>query len=145
MIKTHVTKPADIERTWHEIDADGLVLGRLATRIAAILMGKDRANFSRSVEMADFVVVINAEKVKVTGRKEEQKVYYRHTGYPGGIKQRTLAEMREKFPERIIQHAVRGMLPDNKLRDTMLSRLKIYAGPEHPHAAQKPAKMEVSK
>jgi large subunit ribosomal protein L13 len=142
MLKTHVTKPADISRTWHEIDAEGQVLGRLATRIARMLMGKDRANFSRSVEMADFVVVVNAEKIKVTGRKDEQKVYYRHTGYPGGIKQRTLAEMREKFPERIITHAVRGMLPDNKLRDTMLSRLKVYSGPSHPHSAQKPTKME---
>jgi large subunit ribosomal protein L13 len=142
MLKTHVTKPADIERNWQEIDADGEVLGRLATRIARILMGKDRTNFSRSVEMADFVIVTNAAKVRVTGRKEEQKVYYRHTGFPGGIKQRTLAEMRTKFPERIITHAVRGMLPDNKLRDTMLSRLKVYAGPDHPHAAQKPTKME---
>jgi large subunit ribosomal protein L13 len=142
MLKTHVTKPADISRTWHEIDAEGQVLGRLATRIARMLMGKDRANFSRSVEMADFVVVVNAEKIKVTGRKDEQKVYYRHTGYPGGIKQRTLAEMREKFPERIITHAVRGMLPNNKLRDTMLSRLKVYSGPSHPHSAQKPTKIE---
>jgi large subunit ribosomal protein L13 len=141
-VKTIVTKPAEVERHWYLIDADGKVLGRLASEIARILLGKDQATFSRSLDMADFVVVINADKIKVTGNKLEDKKYYRHSGYPGGIKERTLADI--GMPA-ALKLAIKGMLPKNKLQDVRLSRVKIYPGMEHPHEAQQPITLDKKK
>lgn len=136
MNKTYVTRASEIDRQWHEIDAAGQVLGRLSTRIAGLLMGKHKPSFCRNLDMGDFVVVTNAEKVRVTGNKLKQKTYYRHSGYPGGIKSLSLEQMLETHPTRVIEYAVRGMLPQNKLRAGMLKRLRIYTGEGHPHQAQ---------
>lgn len=141
-MKTAVTKSAEIERSWVLIDAEGEVLGRLATRIARILLGKDKPEVSRSIDMADFVVVINAGAIRLTGAKREQKRYYRHSGYPGGIKERTYDQVGACDALKL---AVRGMLPKNKLQDTRLSRLKIYEGSEHPHEAQNPKPLTLEK
>ena len=141
-MKTIVTKPAEVERSWYLIDADDKVLGRLASEIARILLGKDQSTFSRSLDMADFVVVINADKIRVTGNKLEDKKYYRHSGYPGGIKERTLADIGMSAA---LKHAIRGMLPKNKLQDVRLSRVKIYPGAEHPHEAQNPIVLDKKK
>lgn len=132
-MKTHTTKPTEIKRLWHLFDARGKVLGRLATQIAEILMGKQKPYFARNVDCGDFVVIVNADKVQVTGRKEQNKIYYHHSGYPGGLKATALKEVRQKHPERIIEHAVSGMLPNNKLKKEMLKRLKVFAGEEHPY------------
>ncbi len=142
-MKTFLVKPGEVERQWWVIDAEGQVLGRLATRIAKLLMGKHKPLYTPHVDTGDFVVVINAEKVVLTGKKWEQKKYYRHSGYPGGLKIRTARQLRETFPERLIQLAVRRMLPKNKLGRRMLKRLKVYAGPTHPHAAQKPVPLNL--
>ncbi len=141
-MKTYIPKLAEIERKWHLVDAEGKILGRLASRIAQILSGKDKPVYTPHLDVGDFVVVINAEKVKVTGGKEEKKIYYRHTGYPGGLKERTYEELLSKKPQDIIRKAVRGMLPKNKLGRQMFKKLKVYAGSEHPHQAQRPEKLD---
>jgi large subunit ribosomal protein L13 len=125
------TKATDIKREWHLIDVDGKTLGRISTEIANLLMGKSKSYFVRNLDCGDFVVVVNSKKVKVTGTKEKNKVYYRHSGYPGGFKSETLSELRDRKPNDIIVHAVKGMLPQNRLRDQMLGRLKIFEGAEH--------------
>ncbi len=128
---TTATKASDIKRVWHMIDVKDKVLGRVSTEIAHHLMGKGKPNFVRNLDCGDYVVVVNAKEVKVTGKKEDQKNYYRHSGYPGGFRQETLKELRGRRPEQIITHAVKGMLPQNKLRDRMLKRLFVFAGEEH--------------
>jgi len=130
---TESTKLSQVNRGWYLIDARDKILGRLSTEIAQLLMGKKKPYFVRNLDCGDYVVVLNAKKVKVTGKKEEAKMYYRHSGYPGGFRQEPLKIWREKKPEKIIFHAVRGMLPQNKLRDRMLKRLLIFAGEEHPY------------
>ena len=141
--KTFSQKTADVSREWFLVDASELPLGRIATIIADKLIGKSKPTYTPHVDGGDYVVVVNAEKVVVTGNKETAKIYYRHSGFHGGIKDATLAEVREKAPEKIIENAVRGMLPKNKLSDGRMERLKVYAGAEHAHAAQKPKKVEV--
>ena len=141
--KTFSQKTADVSREWFLVDASELPLGRIATIIADKLIGKSKPTYTPHVDGGDYVVVVNAEKVVVTGNKATAKIYYRHSGFPGGIKDATLAEVREKAPEKIIENAVRGMLPKNKLSDGRMERLKVYAGAEHAHAAQKPKKVEV--
>ena len=124
-------KLSQIRHDWHLIDANEKILGRLSTQVAQLLMGKSKSNFVRNLDMGDYVVVINAKNVKVTGNKEDQKVYSRHSGYPGGFKQETLKELRSRKPEDIVKHAVKGMLPQNRLRDKMIGRLFVFEGPEH--------------
>jgi len=141
-VKTYVTKPSEVEREWFIVDAEGKTLGRLATRIAHVLRGKHKPNYSPAVDVGDYVIVINAEKVRVTGRKLDQKIYYRHSGYPGGLKEITLREQLVKHPTRVIEHAVRGMLPKNALGRRMFKKLRVYAGPDHPHQAQRPRPLE---
>ncbi len=141
-MKTYVATPTDRERNWYVVDAAGHNLGRLSTQIADALRGKRKPTYTPHVDTGDFVVVINAEKITVTGNKRTEKRYYRHSGYPGGLKSRTLTEMLERRPEEVIRIAVRGMLPKNRLARKQLTKLKIYAGPDHPHAAQKPTPME---
>jgi large subunit ribosomal protein L13 len=137
-VKTYSAKPAEVTRNWQIIDADGKVLGRLAVEVANILRGKNKPEFTPHVDCGDFVVIINAEKVKVTGRKELQKVYYRHSGHPQGFKSETLGSLRQRKPEAIIERAVKGMLPHTTLGREQFTKLKVYAGNEHPHEAQKP-------
>ena len=132
-MKTYSVKAKEIKREWHVIDASGKILGKVATEAADLLMGKTKAMFTRNMDTGDYVVVTNASKVKVTGKKLEQKMYYRHSGYPGGFRAVPLAEMLEKKPEMVIEHAVKGMLPQNKLGDAMVKKLKVYAGADHPH------------
>jgi large subunit ribosomal protein L13 len=141
--KTFVTKNEDIQREWYVVDASGRTLGRLATEIARVLRGKHKPTYSPSVDVGDFVVVVNAEKVYVTGRKLDRKIYYRHTGYPGGLKERTLREQLRRRPTRVIELAVRGMLPRNRLGRKMYRKLKVYAGASHPHAAQMPKPLDL--
>ena len=135
-MKTYSTKASDIKRQWHVIDASGKILGRLATQVAGLLMGKHKLIFSRNLDSGDFVVITNADKVRVTGNKTKQKLYYRHSGYPGGLKSISLEKLLETNPTRVIEHAVRGMLPHNRLRASMMKRLRVYAGEAHPHLAQ---------
>lgn len=142
MKRTYVTKPEDIERSWYVVDASGKTLGRLASEIAQIVRGKHKPIFSPSVDAGDYVIVVNAERIHVTGDKLDQKIYYRHSGYPGGLKEVSLRRMLDEHPTRVITHAVRGMLPKNRLGRTMLKKLKVYAGPEHPHQAQQPEPLE---
>ena len=143
-MKTYSVKPSDIERQWHVIDASGKVLGRLATQVAGLLMGKHKPIYSRNLDTGDFVVIINADKVRVTGNKAKQKLYYRHSGYPGGLKSISLEEMMQTNPTRVIEHAVKGMLPKNRLGNSMMKKLKVYVGDTHPHLAQtKAASTEV--
>lgn len=142
-MKTYVTKPADVERSWYVVDAEGQTLGRLASKIAAILRGKHKPIYSPSVDAGDFVIVINADKIQVTGRRMDQKMYYRHSGYPGGLREMTLKEQLERHPTRPVEIAVKGMLPKNSLGRQMIKKLKVYAGPDHPHAAQQPVPMEL--
>jgi large subunit ribosomal protein L13 len=141
-MKTYTAKPGEIERRWYVVDADSKTLGRLATHIADVLRGKDKPAYTPHVDTGDFVIVVNAEKVHVTGQKLDQKLYYRHSGYPGGLRSRTLREQLERRPEEVLRKAVRGMLPKNKLASAQLRKLKIYAGPEHPHAAQNPEPLQ---
>ncbi len=143
MKKTYVTKPAEVERSWHVVDAEGKTLGRLATGIAQILRGKHKPIFSPSVDCGDYIVVINSEKIHVTGRKKDQKIYYRHSGYTGGLTEITLRQQLEKYPNRVLESAVRGMLPKNPLGRKMFKKLKVYAGPDHPHEAQRPTELEL--
>jgi large subunit ribosomal protein L13 len=137
-MKTYSQKASEIQRDWYVVDASGQVLGRLATQIATLLRGKHKPTFTPHLDGGDFVIVTNAEKIRVTGRKADQKVYYRHTGYPGGLKMTSYKMMREKHPDRILRQAVKGMLPKNRLGRRLMTKLKIYAGPHHPHAAQQP-------
>ena len=142
-MKTYVANSANRERNWLVVDAAGLTLGRLATQIADALRGKNKPEYTPHVDTGDFVVVINAEKIAVTGKKRAEKRYYRHSGYPGGLKSRTLQEMLDRRPEQVIRLAVKGMLPRNRLARRQITKLKVYAGPEHPHVAQKPTPMEI--
>ena len=142
-MRTYSPKPGEIERQWHVIDASDVVLGRLATHAATLLRGKHKPTFAPHVDTGDFVVVVNAEKIAVTGNKRADKKYYRHSGYPGGLKTRTLNDMLERRPEEVLRLAVKGMLPRNRLARKQLTKLKIYAGPEHPHQAQQPQPMEL--
>jgi large subunit ribosomal protein L13 len=144
-MKTYNAKPGEVERRWYVVDADGQTLGRLATRIADTLRGKGKAQYTPHVDTGDFVVVVNAEKVRVTGNKLDQKRYYRHSGYPGGLRSRTLREQLERRPTEVIRKAVKGMLPRNRLARQQINKLKIYAGPEHPHEAQAPQPLEVGR
>jgi len=141
--KTFVAKPADIEREWYVVDATDLTLGRLATQVASVLRGKHKPQYTPYEDVGDFVIVINAEKVQVTGRKLDQKIYYHHTGYPGGIKSISLRKQLQKHPERVIEHAVKGMLPRGPLGRRQFKKLKVYVGPEHPHQAQLPKPMSI--
>ena len=141
-MKTYVANANDRERNWLVVDATGQTLGRLATQIATALRGKNKPEYTPHVDTGDFVIVVNAEKISVTGNKLADKKYYRHSGYPGGLKVRTLAEQLERRPEEVIRKAVKGMLPRNRLARKQLTKLKVYAGPEHPHIAQKPQTME---
>ena len=145
MEKTYVTKAKDVQREWRVVDATGQTLGRLATQVAYILRGKHKPIYSSSVDTGDYVIVVNAEKIHVTGRKLDQKIYYRHSGYPGGLKTVTLRNLLQRHPTRVIEHAVRGMLPKNRLGRRMFKKLKVYAGPDHPHAAQRPRPLELRK
>ena len=141
---TQSTRPADVTRRWFVVDAEDVVLGRLATRVATILRGKHRAIFTPHVDTGEYVIVVNADKVKLTGRKREQKTYYRHSGYPGGIRSITADKLLESaHADRVVESAVRGMLPKNALGRKMLAKLKVYAGPEHPHAAQQPEELRI--
>ena len=142
-MKTYVANANDRQRDWLVVDATGQTLGRLATQIATTLRGKTKPEYTPHVDTGDFVVVVNAEKISVTGKKRTDKRYYRHSGYPGGIKERTLEEMLRRRPEEVIRHAVKGMLPRTRLGRKQLTKLKVYAGPEHPHVAQKPTPMEI--
>jgi large subunit ribosomal protein L13 len=144
-VKTYVATPTTRERNWLVVDASGKTLGRLATQIADVLRGKNKPEYTPHIDTGDFVVVINAEQVRVTGNKAEDKLYRRHSGYPGGLRTRTFNEMQRRRPEEIIRLAVKGMLPRNRLARQQLRKLKIYAGPEHPHVAQKPVPMEGSR
>jgi large subunit ribosomal protein L13 len=141
--KTYVTKEEDIQREWHVVDATGQTLGRLATQVARLLRGKHKPAYSPSVDTGDYVIVVNAERIRVTGRKLDQKIYYRYTGYPGGLRQITLRNLLRRHPTRVIEHAVRGMLPKNRLGRRMFKKLKVYAGPDHPHEAQQPQPLEL--
>jgi large subunit ribosomal protein L13 len=142
-MKTYVATPDSRERNWLVVDATGKTLGRLATQIADILRGKRKPEYTPHVDVGDFVIVVNAERISVTGKKRQEKRYYRHSGYPGGLRSRTLEEMLARRPEEVIRLAVKGMLPRNRLARTQLRKLKVYAGPDHPHAAQKPEPLEV--
>ena len=142
-MKTFIPGKDELKKKWYLIDAEEKILGRLATQIAMILSGKNKPIYTPHLDTGDFVVVINAAKVKVTGRKEEKKIYYYHSGYIGSLKERTLGEMRQRKPEEIIYRAVKGMIPKNKLGRKMLTKLKVYPGEDHLHQAQKPEKIEV--
>jgi large subunit ribosomal protein L13 len=142
-MKTYNAKPGEIAREWYFVDAEGKTLGRLATTIADTLRGKNKPQYTPHVDTGDFVVVVNAEKITVTGNKLEQKIYYKHSGYPGGLRERTLREQLDRQPTEVLRKAVKGMLPRNKLGRAQLTKLKIYAGPEHPHDAQAPTTLEV--
>jgi len=144
-MKTYNAKPGEIAREWFLVDADGQTLGRLATRLADLLRGKGKAQYTPHVDSGDFVVVVNAEKIAVTGNKLDDKMYYRHSGYPGGLKQRSLREQLARRPDEVIRKAVKGMLPRTRLGRQQLTKLKIYAGPEHPHEAQAPTPLEVTR
>jgi large subunit ribosomal protein L13 len=143
-VRTYTPKPGDINRQWHVIDATDVVLGRLASQTATLLRGKHKPTFASHMDMGDFVIIINAEKVALTGAKLEQKRAYRHSGYPGGLKSVTYAELLDKNPVRAVEKAIKGMLPKNSLAAQQLSKLKVYAGPEHPHAAQQPKTFEIT-
>jgi large subunit ribosomal protein L13 len=143
-VRTYTPKPGDVERRWHVIDATDIVLGRLASQVAILLRGKHKPTFAPHVDTGDFVVIINADKVALTGAKREQKKAYRHSGYPGGLRAVGYAELLERNPERAVEKAVRGMLPKNTLGRAQLGKLKVYRGPEHPHQAQQPEPYQIS-
>jgi large subunit ribosomal protein L13 len=142
-MKTYSAKPGEIARDWYLVDAEGKTLGRLATQLADLLRGKGKPQYTPHVDSGDFVVVVNAEKIAVTGKKLDEKMYYRHSGYPGGLKERPLREQLERQPTEVLRKAVRGMLPRTRLGRQQLTKLKVYAGPEHPHDAQAPKPLEV--
>jgi large subunit ribosomal protein L13 len=143
-VRTYTPKPAEVERQWHIIDATDIVLGRLASHVAILLRGKHKPTFANHVDTGDFVVIINAEKVALTGKKLEQKKAYRHSGYPGGLRSVTYGELMDKRPDRAVEKAVKGMLPKNALGRKMIKKLKVYAGSEHPHQAQQPVSFELT-
>jgi large subunit ribosomal protein L13 len=143
MEKTYVTKPAEVKREWFVVDAEGKTLGRLASEIARILRGKHKPIYSPSVDTGDYVIVVNAQKIQVTGRRLDQKKYYRHSGYMGGLSEITLRDQLERYPNRVIEAAVKGMLPKNRLGRQMIKKLKVYAAADHPHQAQQPAVLEI--
>jgi large subunit ribosomal protein L13 len=143
--KTFTPKPGDLNHDWFVVDAADVPLGRLASHVAQLLRGKHKPTYAPHVDGGDYVIVINAEKVAVTGRKEDAKMYYRHSGYPGGLRATSLRQLRATYPDRIINNAVRGMLPKNRLGRQIFSKLKVYAGPDHPHAAQKPQPLDIRK
>ena len=143
-MKTYVAKPTDRQRDWYVVDAEGKTLGRLATQIADALRGKRKPEYTPHCDVGDFVIVVNAEKIAVTGQKLDQKMYHRHSGYPGGLKSRPLRDELERRPTEVIRKAVKGMLPRNRLARQQLTKLKVYAGPEHPHAAQQPKPFTIS-
>ena len=143
-MRTYSANPRDIRHEWLLVDARGLTLGRLATRIAAVLRGKHKPLYTPHLDCGDFVIIVNAEKVQVTGKKLDQKIYYRHSGYPGGLRQIVLRRQLELHPERVIESAVRGMLPKNRLGRKMFKKLKVYAGSAHPHQAQQPKALDLS-
>ena len=142
-MKTFSAKPHEVQREWFVVDATDKVLGRLAAEVARRLRGKHKPEFTPHVDTGDYIIVTNADKIRVTGTKAQDKIYYRHSGYPGGIYQRTFTEMQQQFPERVLEKAVKGMLPKGPLGYAMLSKLKVYAGNEHPHTAQQPKVLEV--
>ena len=142
IMKSFIAKPHEVERKWYVVDAEGQTLGRVASQVAAVLRGKNKPTFTPHVDCGDYVIVINADKVEVTGKKRKEKVYKHHTGYPGGLRETTFEKLIEKKPEEVIRHAVKGMMPKGKLGRQMYKKLKVYAGPEHDHAAQKPEKLE---
>ncbi|MHA7880311.1 MAG: 50S ribosomal protein L13 [Saccharospirillum sp.] len=142
-MKTFVAKPAEVKRDWFVIDAEGQTLGRLATEVARRLRGKHKAEYTPNVDTGDYIVIVNAEKVAVTGRKSKQKMYHRHTGYPGGLKSMNFEKLIDHKPERVIELAVKGMIPRNPLGRAMLKKLKVYAGVDHPHAAQQPKELKI--
>jgi large subunit ribosomal protein L13 len=142
-VRTFTAKTAEIEREWYVVDAEGQTLGRLASRIAPIIRGKHKPIYTPHLDCGDYVIVINADKVRVTGQKMEQKFYYRHSGYPGGLKSISLRDQLATYPERVLQSAVKGMLPKNKLGRRMIKKLKVYAGDSHPHEAQQPKPLEL--
>ena len=141
-MKTKSFKIGEVDQKWHLIDAENKTLGRLSSRVSSILMGKNKSQYTPNNDLGDFVVIINAEKIKLTGNKESQKKYFRHSGYPGGLKSTNVQDLRKDKPEQIILRAVKGMLPKNKLADKMISKLKVYKGPAHPHVGQKPEILE---
>ena len=143
MQKTYVPKPGDITHEWKLVDANGQNLGRLATQLAGMLLGKDKPTFTPGVDTGDFVVVVNAERITVTGNKMDDKIYYRHSGYPGGLKEINLRDQLKKHPDRVIKRAVWGMLPHNRYGRKIFKKLKVYAGPDHPHNAQHPTLVEL--
>ena len=143
-MKTYSAKPGEVTREWYLVDAEGKTLGRLATQIADTLRGKRKPQYTPHVDTGDFVIVVNAEKIQVTGNKLDQKRYYRHSGYPGGLRSRTLREQLDRRPTEVLRVAVKGMLPKNRLARQQITKLKIYAGPEHPHEAQNPRPFEES-
>jgi large subunit ribosomal protein L13 len=143
-VRTFTPKSGDVERRWHVIDASDVVLGRLATQSAVLLRGKHKPTFAPHVDTGDFVIIVNAEKVALTGSKRQQKLAYRHSGYPGGLRSVNYVELLDKNPQRAVEKAIRGMLPKNSLGRQMLSKLKVYAGPDHPHGAQKPVPFEIT-
>jgi large subunit ribosomal protein L13 len=143
-MKTYVATPENRQRDWYVVDAEGKTLGRLATQLADALRGKRKPEYTPHCDTGDFVVVVNAAKIRVTGNKASDKLYYRHSGYPGGLRSRSLGEMLERRPEEVIRRAVKGMLPRNRLGRQQLTKLKVYAGPEHPHAAQSPQAFEIT-
>jgi large subunit ribosomal protein L13 len=141
--KTYNAKAGSVEQAWYVVDAENAVVGRLASRVASVLRGKHKPTYTPHVDTGDFVVVVNADKARFTGRKETDKVYFRHSNYPGGVTTQSPREVRRTHPERLIEHAVKGMLPKNALGRQMIRKLKVYAGPEHPHTAQQPETLEV--
>jgi len=143
-VRTYSPKPGDVERQWHVIDANDVVLGRLASQTATLLRGKHKAQYAPHVDVGDFVIIVNADKIALTGKKHEQKFAYRHSGYPGGLRANNYTTMLQRYPRRVVEKAVRGMLPHNRLGRQMMSKLKVYAGPDHPHQAQQPVPFEIS-
>jgi len=144
-VRTYSPKPGEVTRTWHVIDAEDVVLGRLATQVATLLRGKHKPTFAPHVDTGDFVIIVNAGKVVLTGNKRDQKFAYRHSGYPGGLRKRSFGELLETRPDRLLEKVVKGMLPKNKLGRAQGKKLKVYAGPDHPHAAQQPKPFEIAK
>jgi large subunit ribosomal protein L13 len=144
-VRTYSPKPGEVDRTWHVIDAEDVVLGRLASNVATLLRGKHKPTFAPHVDTGDFVIIVNAEKVVLTGNKRDQAFAYRHSGYPGGLRKQSFGELLETKPERLLEKVVKGMLPKNKLGRAQGKKLKVYAGPDHPHAAQQPKPFEIAK
>jgi len=144
-LPTYSPKPGDVTRAWHVIDAEDVVLGRLATEVATLLRGKHKPTYAPHVDTGDFVIIVNAEKVRLTGNKRDQKFAYRHSGYPGGLRKRSFGELLDTRPDRLLEKVVKGMLPKNKLGRAQAKKLKVYAGPQHPHAAQQPQPFQITK